>query len=69
MNVLNLILFAATAGIFITLVYPLLETDVKVDIPRIQTESAKKAEAKIIAAENPPTTLVRRGRFCGTVLS
>ena len=57
MNVLNLILFAATAGIFITLVYPLLETDVKVDIPRIQTESAKKAEAKIIAAENPPTTL------------
>ncbi|MEN6331212.1 MAG: hypothetical protein ABFD57_04390 [Smithella sp.] len=56
MNILNLLLLAASTGLFFTLVYPLLDADVKVNIPRAKAESVKQ-EAKILPAENPPTTL------------
>jgi hypothetical protein len=54
-NILNLILLAVSAGLFLTLVYPLLDADVKVNIPQVKAESVKK-EANI-APENMPTTL------------
>lgn len=56
MNILNLLLLAASTGLFFTLVYPLLDADVRVNIPRVKAEPINQ-EAKIVPAENPPTTL------------
>ncbi len=55
-NILNMILAAVSAGLFFTLVYPLLNADVKVKIPQVKPEPVKQVAA-IIPAENPPTTL------------
>ena len=42
-NILNMLLLAVSAGLFFALVYPLLDVDVRVDIPR-EAASVKKEE-------------------------
>ncbi|MEN6373702.1 MAG: hypothetical protein ABFD75_02835 [Smithella sp.] len=55
-NILNMLLAAVSAGLFFTLVYPLLDADVKVKIPQVKPEPVKQVAA-VMPAENPPTTL------------
>ncbi len=44
-NILNLILLAVAAGLFFALVYPLLNADVKVNVPRLKTVMKKEGAA------------------------
>jgi hypothetical protein len=50
-NVLNIILLAMSAGLFFTWVYPLLDTDIKVDMPRVE-EAAVRQDSEDIAVES-----------------
>lgn len=49
-NILNLLLLAVSAGLFFTLVYPLLDVDVKVNIPQIKEALVKKEENAVAAS-------------------
>lgn len=50
-NVLNIILLAISVGVLFTWVYPLLDTDIKVDMPRVE-EAAVRQDSNDIAVES-----------------